>query len=152
MEEVHDWMTKRGLPSKLRMQIRKHYQEEWIADTEASEEVHVMEEMPDALRREVSYTVNRKIFETLGFVHDFPLSEQMSIAAVMTPQQLPAGADMCKAGDVADCLWVLHRGSVAKRGTAGHKPQVISAPALLGETALLQELDGQHQYRSCELW
>ncbi len=27
MEEVDAWMTTRGLPSKLQMQIRQHYQE-----------------------------------------------------------------------------------------------------------------------------
>lgn len=27
MEEVDDWMTKRGLPSKLQLKIRRHYQE-----------------------------------------------------------------------------------------------------------------------------
>lgn len=62
--------------------------QEWIADTEASEEVQVMEELPDGLRREVSYSVNCRIFKKLGFVHDFPVSEQMSIAAMMTPLQV----------------------------------------------------------------
>lgn len=58
---------------------------------------------------------------------------------------------MCKAGDVADCLWVMHKGSVAARGSAGPDTGVINAPALLGETALLQELDEQHHYRECTL-
>lgn len=40
---------------------------------------------------------------------------------------------------------------MAARGAAGHKSEVISAPALLGETALLQELDEQYHHRPCAL-
>ncbi len=65
--------------------------------------------------------------------------------------QVPAGVDMCKAGDMADCLWVLHRGSVVAISAAEHNDKVIGAPALLGETALLQELDEQHLHRPCTL-
>ncbi len=62
--------------------------QEWIADTEAVEEVQVMDEVPHALRREISYAVNRKVFEKLHVLHDFPVSEQKSIAAMMTPLQV----------------------------------------------------------------
>ncbi len=62
--------------------------QEWIADTEAVEEVQVMDEVPHALRREISYAVNRKVFEKLHVFHDFPVSEQKSIAAIMTPLQV----------------------------------------------------------------
>lgn len=61
--------------------------------------------------------------------------------------QLPAGADMCEAGDMADCLWVLHEGAVAAVGASGYETKVSTAPALLGETALLQELDEQYHFR-----
>ncbi|CAL8463823.1 g3357 [Coccomyxa elongata] len=151
MENVDKWMGKRGLPTRLRMRIGQHYQEEWIADTEAVEEVQVMDEVPHALRREISYAVNRKVFEKLHVFHDFPVSEQKSIAAMMTPLQLPAGADMCEAGDIADCLWVLHEGSVSAVGATGYETKISTAPALLGETALLQELDGQYRFRPCAL-
>ncbi len=47
-----------------------------------------MEEVPDALRCEVSYALNCKMFKRLGFLHDFPVSEQISIATMMTPLQV----------------------------------------------------------------
>lgn len=65
--------------------------------------------------------------------------------------QLPAGADICEAGDIADCLWMLHEGSVSAVGATGYETKVSTAPALLGETALLQELDGQYHFRPCAL-
>lgn len=65
--------------------------------------------------------------------------------------QLPAGADICEAGDVADCLWVLHEGSVAAVDADGVETHVTTAPALLGETALLQELDDEYHFRPCAL-
>ncbi|BDA50689.1 probable potassium/sodium hyperpolarization-activated cyclic nucleotide-gated channel [Coccomyxa sp. Obi] len=152
MESVDKWMGKRGLSKKLRHLIGQHYQEEWIADSEAIEEVQVMEEVPYALRREISYSINKKIFERLGVFHDgFSQQDQIAIAALMTPMQLPAGADICEAGDVADCLWILHEGSVAAVDANGIETRVTTAPALLGETALLRELDDQHHFRPCAL-
>ena len=65
--------------------------------------------------------------------------------------QLPAGGDICEAGDMADCLWILHEGSVAAVDANGIETTVTTAPALLGETALLQELDDQHHFRPCAL-
>ena len=62
--------------------------QEWIADTEALEEVQIMEEVPHTLRREISFACNRKIFMRLGIFHDFPIQEQQSIAAMMTPLQV----------------------------------------------------------------
>ncbi|CAL8465088.1 g4623 [Coccomyxa elongata] len=152
MESVDKWMGKRGLSKKLRHLIAQHYQEEWIADSEAIEEVQVMEEVPHALRREISFSINKKAFEKLGVFNDgFSPQDQLAIADLMTPMQLPAGADICEAGDVADCLWVLHEGSVAAVNADGVETHVTTAPALLGETALLQELDDQYHFRPCAL-
>lgn len=65
--------------------------------------------------------------------------------------QLPAGCDICEAGDVADCLWVLHEGSVAAVDASGYESDVTIAPALLGETALLRELGDEYHFRPCAL-
>ena len=65
--------------------------QEWIADSEAIEEVQVMEEVPHGLRREISYSINHKVFEKLGIFHEgFSAQDQMAIAAAMTPMQVPA--------------------------------------------------------------
>ncbi len=65
--------------------------QEWIADSEAVEEVQIMEEVPHSLRREIAYAVNRKIFAKLAVFHDFPVAEQMTIASMMTPLQVTLG-------------------------------------------------------------
>ena len=61
--------------------------QEWIRDAEAVEEVQIMEELPHQLRREISYSINRKVFKQLSLFHDFPAREQAQIAASMTPLQ-----------------------------------------------------------------
>lgn len=68
-----------------------------------------------------------------------------------TCAQLPAGADICEAGDVADCIWVLHEGSVAAVDANGFETSVMVAPALLGETALLRELNEEYHFLPCAL-
>ena len=61
------------------------YSREWIRDAEAVEEVQIMEELPHQLRRDISFSVNRKVFKQLKLFHDFSTREQTLIAATMTP-------------------------------------------------------------------
>ncbi len=65
--------------------------------------------------------------------------------------QLPAGQDLCEADDVADCIWILHEGLVAEVDANGVESSDKMAPAVLGETALLRELDTQYHFRPCAL-
>jgi hypothetical protein len=41
--------------------------------------------------------------------------------------QCPAGIDICVAGDMADCIWVLHEGEV--RGSPGQHAGVLHGMA-----------------------
>jgi hypothetical protein len=65
--------------------------------------------------------------------------------------QLPAGADIYEEGDLADCMYILHEGSVAEVTSAGVEHNVRVSPALLGETALLRELGDEYLFRPCAL-
>ncbi len=65
--------------------------------------------------------------------------------------QLPAGQDLCEADDVADCIWILHEGVAAEVDANGVESHDRTAPAVLGETALLRELDPQYHFRPCAL-
>ncbi len=47
---------------------------------------------------------------------------------------------------MADCIWVLHEGSVSAVDANGFETSVMAAPALLGETALLRELDEDYHF------
>ena len=48
--------------------------------------------------------------------------------------QLPAGADICEADDVKDCLYILHEGSVAELGPNGQENQVTNRPLIPGKS------------------
>ena len=73
--------------------------QEWIRDAEAVEEVQIMEELPHQLRRDISFSINRKVFKQLNLFHDFPAREQALIASSMTPIQAsshtPPSSGMC---------------------------------------------------------
>lgn len=81
--ETENEITSRTRPQKLTASPAQ----EWIRDAEAVEEVQIMEELPHQLRREISYSINRKVFKQLNLFHDFPVREQAQIAASMTPIQ-----------------------------------------------------------------
>lgn len=79
------------------------------------------------------------------------LSVCLQYSSWFVPAQLPAGADVCEADDVADCIWILHEGVVVEVDKQGMESHERHAPALLGETALLRELDNQYHFRPCAL-
>jgi len=49
--------------------------------------------------------------------------------------QLLAGADLCEADDVADCIWILHEGIIAEVDANDIEAHERFAPTPLGETA-----------------
>lgn len=65
--------------------------------------------------------------------------------------QLPAGVTVCEVEDPADCVWVLHEGSVAEVTPDGVEINIRTAPALLGETALLREISSEYYVRPVSL-
>lgn len=55
---------------------------------EAVEEVEIMDEVPQVIRKSISLQINLPLFEKLGIFHDFPLSLQTAIAGMMYPLQV----------------------------------------------------------------
>lgn len=62
--------------------------------------------------------------------------------------QVPPGLELCDEDDAADCCWLMHEGEVSARTRAGPASSLRS-PALLGQTAILQEQTEQYFYRPC---
>lgn len=66
--------------------------QEWLAEAEAIEEVQIMEELPHSLRREIAFSINKKIFHQLAVFHDFPSAQQAAICSMMTPLQVSSSS------------------------------------------------------------
>ena len=54
---------------------------------------------------------------------DGPTKEEL--AAVLTPEVVLPGHNLCEAGDPADCLWILQSGAPQASGRALHETGVL---------------------------
>ncbi len=74
---------------------------------------HVFNELPSVLQTGVAFELTEPL---LAQSHIFgPLKPQARrmVTSRLKPVSLPAGHDLCKVGDCADCLWILQDGELA---------------------------------------
>lgn len=62
--------------------------QDWLYGADAGEEVQVMTELPQGLRKEIALSVNTPLFGKLNFFNDFPEGILASIASHMSPLQV----------------------------------------------------------------
>jgi CRP-like cAMP-binding protein len=86
------------------------------------------------------------IEDDIAFLDSIPVFHQLGAAALRIlaisaeGHELPAGQVLFKAGEAADCAYVIQRGSLSlNTGLAGDTEIVAGAGTLLGESALLIE-------------
>jgi CRP-like cAMP-binding protein len=71
----------------------------------------------------------------------------------------PAGHDLCRQGDAANCLWLLQEGQLLAL-RHGRELELVQGPCLVGESVLLAEDVPAFGYRAiplravsaCRLW
>ena len=68
--------------------ICEYVMQEWLRSSEAVEEVGIMDEVPQVLRKIISLHINKPLFERLSIFHDFPPNIQTAIAGMMYPLQV----------------------------------------------------------------
>ncbi|KAK9809148.1 hypothetical protein WJX72_010205 [[Myrmecia] bisecta] len=159
MEAVDAWVAKRKIPKRIRHKIRAYYAEVWVRQAEESNEGQFFSELPHTLRNEVVWHMCRKLFASLYLFRDLDAPTQLLLASKMQPVRVGAGHDVCNQGDVADRLWVLQEGQLLAL-YYDQEAEIEVDPAIVGETALLQEHQDTFQLRicgyrtltSCTLW
>lgn len=64
------------------------YVQDWLYGADAGEEVQVMTELPQGLRKEIALCINEPLFKRLNIFHGFPEQVLAQIAAHMSPLQV----------------------------------------------------------------
>lgn len=71
-----------------RVRKPKFLTQDWLYGADAGEEVQVMTELPQGLRKEIALAINIPLFKKLSFFHTFPESVLSVIASHMSPLQV----------------------------------------------------------------
>ena len=79
-----------------------------------------------------------KAIATVPFLDVLPIQRKEALAAALERIERPAGATLFAAGDHGDRLYILSEGSIEIDLASG--PKVESAPAFVGEIALLRDV------------
>ena len=69
--------------------------QDWLYGADAGEEVQVMTELPQGLRKEIALSINQPLFKRLNFFASFPEGVIASIASHMAPLQVPSSCCCC---------------------------------------------------------
>eukprot|EP00208_Stichococcus_sp_RCC1054_P002961 CAMPEP_0206142088 /NCGR_PEP_ID=MMETSP1473-20131121/15486_1 /ASSEMBLY_ACC=CAM_ASM_001109 /TAXON_ID=1461547 /ORGANISM="Stichococcus sp, Strain RCC1054" /LENGTH=627 /DNA_ID=CAMNT_0053536937 /DNA_START=255 /DNA_END=2138 /DNA_ORIENTATION=- len=134
INKVDAWMSYRQLPGKLRSDITGYYANSWVPQSEIAEAA-LFEELPAFLRGAVASHLLRDILPSLELWQAMPEQERWRLAALLHPQQLLPGHDLCQEGEEATSMWLLQEGELLAIRRAVHWER-LPAPALVGEEAL----------------
>eukprot|EP00887_Chlorella_sp_A99_P000211 scaffold13.g211.t1 len=117
-------------------------------------------ELPHALRQDIAWELNRAVLFDLPLFSGMDHALLALVSSCAVPADFTPGQTICKAGDVADRLWLLHDGRVQVVHNGLDVVREVEAPGLFGEAALLQLGDpayclrpcGYRTATSCSLW
>lgn len=137
INRVDSWMSYRHLPNTLRSDITGYYANSWVPQSEI-QEAQLFEELPAFLRGEVATHLVGPILQELSLWQAMPERERWRLAALLHPQQLLPGHDLCQEGEFATGVWLLQEGELLAIKDAVRWER-LSAPALVGEEALQAE-------------
>jgi MFS superfamily sulfate permease-like transporter len=110
---------------------------------------HVFSSLDDALEWAEEYVIttcmNGDSFipstaDDTGIHHSRRLSDGINFLENLSIVHYPAGSQLCKAGDPAECMWIIKSGSVSIHATGTHSglvPARLGAGFSLGEMGLL---------------
>lgn len=144
INKVDSWMSYRQLPNSLRSDITGYYANSWVPQSEI-QEAQLFEELPAFLRGAVAGHLMGPILQELSLWQAMPESERWRLAALLHPQQLLPGHDLCQEGESATAVWLLQEGELLAIRNAVQWER-LSAPALVGEEALRK---GGPHVRTC---
>ncbi|KAK9797413.1 hypothetical protein WJX73_008201 [Symbiochloris irregularis] len=138
MANVENWLRNRMFPKALRNSIRAYYAEVWIRQAEEGDEEAFFTDLPHSLRHEAVWHLTSRALLTLPLFRGLEASVQEALVNRMRPRRELPGRYICQQGEAAARLWILTEGRVAVVMN-GEEGQTEGDPAVLGETALLQD-------------
>jgi len=159
LASIDNWVSANKLPNRLQKRIKTYYAEVWVRHSESKEETELFKELPHVLRNEVAWSVLNPVFAKMDFFRGIDHKCLYLLASRMTPYRFGPGHELAAEGDAADRMWVLVDGEVLALWHYDKADQ-IEDPAVIGETVILQEVEGHFgtypcTYRtitSCTLW
>ncbi|GAB4813507.1 hypothetical protein N2152v2_000553 [Parachlorella kessleri] len=159
MNTVRGWLRASSMPKNLKNKITDYYSDVWVKHAQVADATQLFFELPHKLRQEIAWELNKAIFEQLPFLENVNEAVRFMLCSFMAPVELGPGQELCLRGELADRFWVLHDGEVQVINSYDTL-RSIQAPAVLGESAVLQHIDDNycvrpHGYRTesgCSLW
>eukprot|EP00192_Tetraselmis_astigmatica_P009484 CAMPEP_0117650336 /NCGR_PEP_ID=MMETSP0804-20121206/1485_1 /TAXON_ID=1074897 /ORGANISM="Tetraselmis astigmatica, Strain CCMP880" /LENGTH=819 /DNA_ID=CAMNT_0005456201 /DNA_START=188 /DNA_END=2647 /DNA_ORIENTATION=+ len=148
LSEVDEWIDATNLPKCISHQIRKYYYESWIGQKKSDTYRNVFLDLPEQLQGIVATHLTTGILKKTRILKDIDERALSFLASKLNPVMLSMGHNVCTQGDVADRLWILQSGvMVATYGDTS--VEVEAAPALIGETTILQDDYPLFEHRPC---
>ncbi|EFJ39425.1 hypothetical protein VOLCADRAFT_100992 [Volvox carteri f. nagariensis] len=157
---VNNWLSNCGLKEPTKLKIQEYFAQLYIAKQSVEYgEAELFTDLPPYLRFEVAGDLALPLVQRVHAFRNLNKDAQQLIAAHLRPLRAVVGQELCRQGDEADRLWLLHSGQlVALRHKEG--AQHVGAPALVGESLILAIDIPQCRHRPwtlraalpCELW
>eukprot|EP00891_Asterochloris_glomerata_P008763 jgi/Astpho2/8763/Aster-05321 len=137
MQAVEAWSRHRQVPEHLYSKLRAFYAHIWLDHAEAGEDGMFLE-LPALLQAEIAQELTKDALAKSDILNVLNERALKVFVGRLTPESIPAGHDICKEGDDADCLWLLQEGEVLAL-RHNRDVELIIAPGILGELVVVAD-------------
>ncbi|CAG9464778.1 unnamed protein product [Pedinophyceae sp. YPF-701] len=160
-QALETMMRRRHFPAWLCNRIRLYHQG-LVARAHGGSvrEDTLLAQLPKALRSDIAEVVGRDLLPRADALSDLPARILRAVAGTLEPLVVMPGDDLCCEGDQCGSMYLLQEGEAAVvRG--GKVVEMVSAPAVLGEFALLDAVtdgcgaarpQGYRAAATCTVW
>ncbi len=136
VDRAEAFMSHHRIAKPLRVKVRDYYRYLWES-RHGYDDRTVLATLPPALRAEIVLALHAELIERVPF---FQGAERQSVEAIVLafkPRLAAPGEVLFRAGDLADALYVIERGTVDIISATGEILTQLQSGAFFGEMALL---------------
>lgn len=139
LDRVNAFLKYRDIPPALSERIISYYAYLWDSRL-GYDESTVMDDLPDALKTEVSLFLNRDIIEKVPLFRGASEELIRDIVKELHPLVATPGDFIFRKGDIGTCMYFISRGSVDVRSEDGSVLATLADGSFFGEIALVMSL------------
>jgi hypothetical protein len=137
VERVMAYLRYRGVPKKLERQVQDYFDYLWTSRM-AHSDVHVLNEIPGAMRNDVLIHLHHTLVQNVSFFRDADEAFLFALIPQLKPEVWMAGQTIFRAGEPGQEMYFISKGRVQIENSKGNKIAQLDEGGFFGELALIE--------------
>jgi hypothetical protein len=138
LDQIETFMHSYKIPPETKSKVRSYYHYVW-KEHRGYMDKSLLHSLPSKLQSELNFAINHSIIERVSFLKDASKEMLEDIMLALDHRVFVPGERIFRAGDVGDCLYMIHAGQVDILTSENKHIASLNEGAVFGEIALISD-------------